>query len=68
MEKVYIFKGFYYFSIVLKPKGEVWGMKKIILDLDEENIYEEVSRDLLLEDDELSPEEEAFMRGYEEAG
>ncbi len=43
-------------------------MKKIILDLDEENIYEEVSRDLLLEDDELSPEEEAFMRGYEEAG
>ena len=43
-------------------------MKKIILDLDEENIYEEVSRDLLLEDDELSPEEEAFMRGYDEAG
>jgi hypothetical protein len=43
-------------------------MKKIILDPEEENIYEEVSRDLLLEDDELSPEEEAFMRGYEEAG
>ena len=43
-------------------------MKKIILDVEEENIYEEVSRDLLLEDDELSPEEEAFMRGYEEAG
>ena len=43
-------------------------MKKIILDLEEENIYEEIARDLLLEDDELSPEEEAFMRGYEEAG
>jgi len=43
-------------------------MKKIILDPEEDSIYEEVSRDLLLEDDELSPEEEAFMRGYEEAG
>jgi len=41
-------------------------MKKIIL---EENEFDlEPSRELLLEDDELSPEEEAFMRGYEEAG
>jgi len=42
-------------------------MKKIILDLDEANVLEP-SREILLEDDELSPEEEAFMRGYEEAG
>ena len=42
-------------------------MKKIILDLDEANLLEP-SREILLEDDELSPEEEAFMRGYEEAG
>ena len=34
---------------------------------DEENIYSEEARALLLEDGELSPEEEAFMRGYEEA-
>ena len=41
-------------------------MKKIILD---EGLIElEQSREVLLEDDELSPEEEAFMRGYEEAG
>ena len=41
-------------------------MKKIILDLDETSL--EPSSEILLEDDELSPEEEAFMRGYEEAG
>ena len=33
----------------------------------EENIYSEKTRDNLLDDDELSPDEEAFMRGYEEA-
>lgn len=45
-------------------------MKKILDDwneIDEENIYAEAARELLLEDGELSPEEEAFMRGYEEA-
>lgn len=41
-------------------------MKKIILDKSKLDI--ESSREMLLEDDELSPEEEAFMRGYEEAG
>ena len=35
---------------------------------DEENVYSEESREHLLEDGELSPEEEAFMHGYEEAG
>lgn len=47
-------------------------MKKIIIDEDDfsedENIYSEEARELLLEEDELSPEEEAFMRGYDEAG
>ena len=35
--------------------------------LDDENIYSEQVRDQLLEDDELSPMEAAFMRGYDEA-
>jgi hypothetical protein len=34
---------------------------------DEENIYSEDARELELEDDEISPEEAGFMRGYEEA-
>jgi len=36
-------------------------------DLGDDSIYSEVTRDQLLEDDELSPMEEAFMRGYDEA-
>ena len=35
--------------------------------VDEENIYGEGSAEMLLEDDELSPEEEGFMMGYMEA-
>ena len=44
--------------------------KKIKTDIedDEENIYSEEARESLLEEDELSPEEEAFMKGYEQAG
>ena len=47
-------------------------MKRIVLDdwdedIEEESIYSEAARELLLEDGELSPEEEAFMRGYDEA-
>jgi len=42
--------------------------KKIIDDeYLEEDVYAEESREELLEDAEISPEEEAFMRGYEEA-
>lgn len=33
----------------------------------EEDIYVEETRFVLLEDDEISPEEEGFMLGYEEA-
>ncbi len=33
----------------------------------EEDIYIEESRSALLEDDEISPEEEGFMLGYDEA-
>ena len=34
---------------------------------DDINIYSKSVRELLLEDDELSPMEEAFMNGYEDA-
>ena len=34
---------------------------------DEDNIYSRQVRENLLEDDELSPMEEAFMSGYEDA-
>lgn len=33
----------------------------------EETIYDEENREELVEDGEISPEEAAFMRGYEEA-
>ncbi|MBD3248938.1 hypothetical protein GF336_02730 [Candidatus Woesearchaeota archaeon] len=36
--------------------------------LEDEDVYSGDSRELLLEDGEISAEEEAFMRGYEEAG
>ena len=34
---------------------------------DDINIYSKDVRELLLDDDELSPAEEAFMNGYEDA-
>ena len=34
--------------------------------IEEENIYSEDARTLLVEEDELSPEEAAFMQGYNE--
>ena len=34
---------------------------------DEETIYDEGGREDLIDSDELNPEEEAFMRGYDEA-
>ncbi len=33
----------------------------------EENVYKEETRESLVDNDELSPEEEAFMKGYDEA-
>ena len=36
-------------------------------DLDESSIYDEGGREDLVEDDEMSPGEEGFMKGYEEA-
>ncbi|MBW2975254.1 hypothetical protein KY366_06050 [Candidatus Woesearchaeota archaeon] len=36
-------------------------------DFDESSIYDEEGREDLVEDDEMSAEEEGFMRGYEEA-
>lgn len=35
---------------------------------DEENVYSEESREHLVEDEEITPEEEGWMMGYEEAG
>ncbi|NOZ80240.1 MAG: hypothetical protein GXP63_01090 [DPANN group archaeon] len=32
----------------------------------EENVYKKETREDLVENDELSPEEEAFMKGYDE--
>ena len=32
----------------------------------EQNVYGDEARDNLMRDDEISPEEEAFMKGYEE--
>jgi len=45
-------------------------MKKTILfgEFEDEEIFIEAERDDLLENDELSPVEEAFLRGYDEAG
>ena len=34
---------------------------------DDENIYSEGIRDRLVEDDEMSPEEAGFMKGYDDA-
>ncbi|MFH1409489.1 MAG: hypothetical protein ABIH34_06260 [Nanoarchaeota archaeon] len=34
---------------------------------EEQNVYNESSREDLLEGDEISSEEEAFMKGYEDA-
>lgn len=46
-------------------------MKKRILLVEEEHseedVYAEETREVMLEDDEISPAEEAFMNGYEEA-
>ncbi len=43
---------------------------KIIIENEnlDEDVYSEEMREMLLDEDELSVEEEAFMRGYEEAG
>lgn len=35
--------------------------------LDDDSIYSQAVRDRLLEDDEMSPMEAAFMQGYDEA-
>jgi hypothetical protein len=49
----------------------VWGEKMVKLmveqEIDEENIYAEDSVEMLLDEDEISAEEEGFMLGYMEA-
>lgn len=34
----------------------------------DDNIYSKKTRENMVEEDELTPEEDAFMRGYDEAG
>lgn len=62
---IYLLSKLYKPPIFLK----VWMPRKKQFDEDfaEEDVYAEESREELLEDAEISPEEEAFMRGYEEA-
>ena len=36
-------------------------------DADDEEIYDEEGREASVEDDEISPEEDGFMQGYDEA-
>ncbi len=77
MEKVYIFKGFYIILYRVKNKIKNMGGKmktnvpryeELIDEEADEDVYSGEIRESLLEDDEMSQEEEAFMRGYEEAG
>jgi len=48
-------------------KKEFFVDEEIEQMLDDESIYSEDVRDELLENDELSPQEAAFMQGYDEA-
>ena len=56
-----------------KTRKRVTRMKRISdigeieKEIEEDSIYQRETRERLLEEDELSPFEEAFMRGYEEA-
>ncbi|MFC1801238.1 hypothetical protein ACFLZB_02150 [Nanoarchaeota archaeon] len=48
--------------------NQIKGLRRIEDDwVDDIDIYSDRARELLIEDDEISVEEEAFMRGYEEA-
>ncbi len=38
-----------------------------MVDADDEEIYDEEGREASVEDDKISPEEDGFMQGYEEA-
>jgi len=52
---------------VIILKKETFFDEETLGILDDENIYSEEDREQLLEDDELSPAEAAFMQGYDEA-
>jgi hypothetical protein len=60
----------YSFSKLYKSSVFPWvkmARKKHDEEYSEEDVYAEEAREELLDDAEISPEEEAFMRGYEEA-
>ena len=56
---------------IVNPRGDSMLKKKLYKDSEENeddiSIYTKDVRESLLEDDELSPMEEAFMNGYEDA-
>jgi len=59
----------YFLMVVNSIGGNRMRWKKIEEkeESDDTSIYSKDARDSLLEDDELSPFEEAFMNGYEDA-
>ena len=48
-------------------KGDIFEDEELARDTEDDGIYSENTRDQLLEDDEISPMEAAFMQGYDEA-
>lgn len=54
-------------GIIEEKHGEEEALE-IDLGEKEEDIYDETGREMLLEEDEIAPDEEGFMEGYEEEG
>ena len=76
MKQVFKFYDIYYvviFPILLEIGGALnmvyrKKVRRVEDDwVDDQDIYSDDFRELLIEDDAISAEEEAFMRGYEEA-
>ncbi len=47
--------------------GKIMGDEFVQEDLEDDNIYDEDARELLMDDDAISVREAAFMKGYEES-
>ncbi len=68
MNRLYINKDFYYnYMRGVKMKEEIDAYSEGLIEELQEDIYDEDYREELLENDEISLEEEAFLKGYEEA-
>ena len=66
-----VYRSTIYISFIAIPIGVIRVLKKTfpVEDKDEDDIsiYSRDVREIMLDDDELSPMEEAFMNGYEDA-